>query len=123
MKFKGDEVEKLFQDFRLGEVDYDEYVLRVSDIFDKREELKDKLIAMEAKVQPCTLNPKFNHVILSSWYPSLGPNDLGKVYGKMKSKHSGSGPGAWSQWILDNNIEEIRHEAEKCCKQFLPKRR
>ena len=33
LKFKGDEVETLFQDFRLGDVAYDEYVLRVSDIF------------------------------------------------------------------------------------------
>ena len=46
-------------------VDY-EHILRVSYIFGKREELKDKLFAMEAKVQPCTLDPKFKHVILAS---------------------------------------------------------
>ena len=75
---------------------------------------------MEAKVQPCSLDPNVNHFILASWYPSLGPYNLGKRYGKMKSKHSGSGSAAWSQWILENDIEEIRHEAKECCKEVKP---
>ena len=73
----------------------------------------------ETKLVPAPLDPKFNHLVLSAWYPGLGPNDIGRLFGKMKSRHSGSGPDSWSQWILDTDLATIQQEAEECKRQFL----
>ena len=70
-------------------------------------------------MQPAQLDPKFNHVILASWFPGLGPNDLGKLFGKLKSRHSGSGPGGWAQWVEATELEVIREEAEDCADVYI----
>ena len=119
-KFKeDDEIENLFCSFRGDKMTYDDYILRIADLFQKRRELEDKLEAMEAKLQPAQLDPKFNHVILASWFPGLGPNDLGKLFGKLKSRHSGAGPGGWAQWVEATELAVIREEAEDCADVYI----
>ena len=117
--FKDDEIEILFRAFRENEVSTDEYNTRVAQIFHKAESLEEKLRDMETKLVPAPLDPKFNHLVLSSWYPGLGPNDIGRLFGKLKSRHSGSGPESWSQWIRDTDLTTIEQEAEDCKRQFI----
>jgi len=117
--FRDHEVENLFRAFRANEISTDEYNTRVAQIFRKAESLKEKLREMETKLVPAPLDPKFNHLVLSSWYPGLGPNDIGRLFGKLKSRHSGSGPESWSLWIRDTDLATIEQEAEQCKRQFI----
>merc|ERR1712243_137833 len=93
-KFKDDELVKMFDDFRAGRTSYEDYILQIANVFSAKEVLADKLEEMKMKIQPKEVNPKFNHIILKEWYPKLGPNDAGRLYGKLKSKFSGKGEGA-----------------------------
>lgn len=117
--FKNDDTENLFRWFKAEELSIDEYYMLVAQIFHKTESLEEKLRDMETRLVPAALDPKFNHLVLGAWYPGLGPNDIGRLFGKMKSRHSGSGPESWSQWIRDTDIETIEQEAEQCKRQFL----
>lgn len=117
--FQDDEIENLFRAFRDNEVSTDEYYIRIAEMFNKKESLEEKLRDMEIRLAPAALDPKFNHLVLSAWHPELGPNDIGRLFGKMKSRHSGSGPESWSQWILDTDITNIEQEAEHCKGLFL----
>ena len=117
--FQNDKTENLFRAFRENELSIEEYNRKVAELFNKTESLEAKLRDMESRLAPVALDPKFNHLILSSWYPGLGPNDIGKLFGKIKSRHSGSGPESWSQWILDSDMDTIKQEAEHCKRLFI----
>merc|ERR1712004_255168 len=110
---------KKYEMFKDNEISTDEYNTRVAQLFHKEEILDEKLREMETKLVPAPLDPKFNHLVLSSWYPGLGPNDIGRLFGKLKSRHSGSGPESWSLWIRDTDLATIEQEAKQCKSQFL----
>ena len=110
-KYKDDEIVQILTNFREGLISADEYWVKISEMFNLRTELESKLCEMESKLSPPTLDPKFNHKILSDWFPDLSTNQQGKLFGKLKSKYSGSGPDSWSKWIQETDIEHIREQA------------
>merc|ERR1712061_53600 len=117
--FEDDEIERLFRTFRDGELSSEKYINKIADIFNKKGELEEKIQQMEARLAPASLDPKFNHLVLGSWYPELGPNELGRLFGKLKSRHSGPGPESWSRWIEGTEIINIKQEAEQCRRMFV----
>jgi len=121
VKYEDDKIVNILTSFRNKETTYDNFIMIIAGVFNKTDEVTEMLQKMEMKLQPVTLNPKFNHKVLSEWYPELSPNDLGKLFGKLKSKHSGDGPQSWSDWILNNDLEHIRDEAETVKITFLKK--
>ena len=118
-KFCKDSITQTFNKYREQILSYDEYLFKIAQYFNQEEELHTKLQQMDSKLPQAELDPKFNHIILSAWYPQLSPNQVGKLLGKVKSKHSGAGTSGWSQWILDSRIEDIKLETEIIKQQIM----
>ena len=110
-QYKDDKIVDLLTNFRESLISTDEYQGKMSELFNLKTELEAKLCEMEAKLSPPTLDPKFNHKILSNWFPKLSTNQQGKLFGKLKSKYSGSGSDSWSKWIQETDMEIIREQA------------
>ena len=108
--FCDDKIVELLSNFRGEKISYEEYILIIAQHFNLENDLVTKLEKMESKLSPETLNKKFNHLILAEWFPELKQHKLGKLFGKIKSKFSGSGK--WNQWIEETHISEIRKESE-----------
>ena len=113
--YENDEVEELFRKFKTKSIDYRQYVERLGECLGKREEVLRKLEALnESKKVQGLSNEKFNFQILCSWLPDLEHNTVGKVMGKLKSKHSGSGPRSFDEWIGSTDVKDIKLEVEHC---------
>ena len=114
--FHGDRIEHLFNEFRMKNLAYENYIFEIADLFSLSPELKSKMDNMKLKLQPAELHPKFNHTILASWFPTLSTKNLGKLFGKMKSHHSGSDPNQWNEYIQRTPLADIKEEAEQMFK-------
>ena len=113
--YENDEVEELFRKFKTKSIDYRQYVERLGECFGKREEVLMKLDALnESKTVQGLSNEKFNFQILCSWLPDLEHNTVGKVMGKLKSKHIGSGPRSFDEWIGSTDVKDMKLEVEHC---------
>jgi len=108
--FCDDKIVELLSNYREEKISNEKYILMIAQHFDLENALVAKLEKMDSKLPPETLNKKFNHLILAEWFPELKQNDLGKLFGKIKSKFSGSGK--WDQWIEETQISDIRKESE-----------
>jgi len=110
--FEEDKAENIFRKFRLKNLDYSDYILEIAELFDLQDDLKRKLAEMKTKLTDSAVHPKFNYRTLVTWYPDLQPNTLGKLLGKIKSKHSGNGRESFNEWIESTSLQEIKNEAE-----------
>jgi len=110
--FEEDKVESIFRRFRHKNLDYSDYILKIAEVFDLEDDLTRKLAEMKTKLTDSAVHPKFNYRTLVGWYPELQPNTLGKLLGKIKSKHSGNGRESFTEWIESTSLQEIRNEAE-----------
>ena len=110
--FETDKNENIFRKFRHKNLDYSDYLLEIAEVFGLQEDLKRKLAEMNTKLRDSCVHPKFNYRTLVDWYPDLQPNTIGKLLGKIKSKHSGNGRESFSDWIDSTSLQEIRNEAE-----------
>ena len=110
--FEMDKVENIFRKFRHKNLDYSDYILEIAEVFGLREDLNRKLAEMNTKLRDSCVHPKFNYRTLVDWYPDLQPNTIGKLLGKIKSKHSGNGRESFSDWIDSTSLQEIRNEVE-----------
>ena len=113
--YKNDDLELIFRNFRNKTTQFEEYIVLISEHFNKQEEVTKRFTLLK---ETCDLNykpnPKFNFKVLCSWYPGLDQNMVGKIIGKMKSKHSGIRKEAFEDWINETEIEDIKIEAEAC---------
>jgi len=112
--YANDELVKIFSAFRESRMASSEYLRKISEYFGKEEELVDKLNKLNEESKKFKGNTKFNYYVLSSWFPELDPNTVGKIIGKMKSRHSGTGSEEFDNWINKTELDEIRKEAIKC---------
>ena len=110
--FEMHKVENIFRKFRHRNLEYSDYILQIADMFGLQDDLKRKLEEMKTKLRDSSVHPKFNYRTLADWYPDLQPNNVGKLLGKMKSKHSGNGRESFNDWIESTSLQEIRNEAE-----------
>ena len=110
--FEEDKVENIFRMYRQKNLDYSDYILEIAELFDLQDDLKRKLTEMKTKLTDSAVHPKFNYRTLVTWYPDLQPNTLGKLLGKIKSKHSGNGRESFNEWIESTSLQEIKNEAE-----------
>jgi len=110
--FEEDKVENIFRKYRHKNLDYSDYILEIAEVFDLQDDLKRKLAEMKTKLTDSAVHPKFNYRTLVDWYPDLQPNTLGKLLGKIKSKHSGNGRESFNEWIESTSLQEIKNEAE-----------
>ena len=110
--FEEDKVENIFRKFRNKSLNYPDYILEIAEVFHLQDDLKTKLAEMKTKLTDSSVHPKFNYRTLVDWYPDLQPNTLGKLLGKIKSKHSGNGRESFMEWIESTSLPEIRNEAE-----------
>jgi len=108
--FADDKIVEVLFNYRENKITYEEYILMIAEHFDMKDDVVVKLEKMKSKLPPEALNQKFNHLILAEWFPELKQNDLGKLFGKIKSKFSGNGK--WDEWIEDTHISDIRRETE-----------
>lgn len=117
--FKDDEVYKVLTDYRNKTINYDEYVDQISDLFEKKEEVKSRIDNMRNKSNSDrNVNAKFNYYVLRKWYPQLDQVKAGKVFSRLKSSKSGTGSKEFQNWIEDNSTEEIRRELDDVLKLF-----
>ena len=58
-------------------------------------------------------NSKFDYDVLVTWYPDHNKNLLGKVFGKVKSKHCGNGIEAFLEWVNNTDLEIIKQEVDQ----------
>ena len=110
--FEEEKVENIFRKFRHKNLDYSDYILEIAELFDLQDDLKRKLAEMKTKLTDSAVHLKFNYRTLVDWYPDLQPNTLGKLLGKIKSKHSGNGRESFTEWIESTSLQEIRNEVE-----------
>jgi len=110
--FEEDKAENIFRKFRHKNLDYSDYILKIAEVFGLQDDLKRKLAEMKTKLTDSAVHPKFNYRTLVDWYPDLQPNTLGKLLGKIKSKHSGNGRESFTEWIESTSLQEIKNEAE-----------
>ena len=110
--FEKDKVEMLFRRYRDREIESSDYLQQVAAYFSLQEDLQSKLKEMKRKIQDSSVHPKFNYRTLVDWYPDLSPNLLGKMLGKIKCSHSGSGKESFTHWIESTELEDIRREVE-----------
>jgi len=112
--YKNDDLEKLFSKCINKEIGYKEYIIKISEYFNKKEEVNKRLIELlDKKVKPKG-NPKLNFELLCSWYPGIEQNTVGKILAKVKSKYSGAGKDSFDEWIDNTENEDIRIEVEHC---------
>lgn len=111
-RFQEDKVEHIFRKFRHKNLDYSDYIKKIAEVFGLQDDLKRKLAEMETRLTDSSVHPKFNYRTLMDWYPDLQPNTLGKLLGKIKSKHSGNGRESFTKWIESTSLPEIKNEAE-----------
>jgi len=116
--FEEDKIEIMFRRYRDTEMESSDYRQQVATHFSLQEELQSKLREMRIKIQDSSVHPKFNYRTLVDWFPDLKPNVIGKMLGKIKSSHSGTGKESFSQWIESTEIEDIRREAESILKNI-----
>ena len=110
--FEMHKVENIFRKFRHKNLEYSDYILQIAEVFGLQDDLKRKLEEMKTKLRDSSVHPKFNFRTLADWHPDLQPNTIGKLLGKMKSKHSGNGRESFNDWIESTSLQEIRNEAE-----------
>lgn len=110
--FEDNKVENIFRKFRHEDLDYSDYILEIAEVFGAEEDLQRKLADMKTRLNESSVHPKFNYRTLVDWYPDVQPNTLGRLLGKMKSKHSGNGRDSFTEWIESTSLQEIRKEAE-----------
>jgi len=111
-KFEEDPVENLLRKYRSGKIEYFDYIDQVAVIFGLQDDLHTKLENLRTKIQDSSAHPKFNYKTLVDWYPELSPNTTGKLFGKIKSSHSGNGKESFIDWIESTPLEDIRKQAE-----------
>ena len=107
--YENDEVEKLFRNFKMKTIDYEEYIKLISEHFNKGDEVMERLKVLKTKSKP---NPKFNFQVLCSWCPGVEQNMVGRIMGKVKSKHKGTGNNGFEDWINETEVEDIKLEVE-----------
>ena len=116
--FEEDKVENIFRKFRHQNLDYSDYILKIAEVFGLEDDLGRKLAEMETKLTNSSVHPKFNYRTLVDWYPDLHPNTVGKLMGKIKSKHSGNGRESFVEWIESTSLPEIKNEAETVLREI-----
>merc|ERR1712096_232117 len=80
-RYKNDEVEKLFRNYRSKTIQDEEYIKVISNHFNKKDEMMERLNLLNTKSSP---NPKFNFQVLCSWLPGVEQNKVGKILAKLK---------------------------------------
>ena len=115
LKFKGDELENLFASFKRQTIEFEDYIVKIGDYFDKGKEIVDSLTNMKSDSHSeLKAAGKFNFYILREWFPSVGQRRAGKILQVMKSKHCGEeGKAAWERWLEDTDLEVIRQEVAR----------
>ena len=68
------------------------------------------------------MNDKFNYDIFQSWYPDLDRNLVGRLLGRVKSRHSGDGKEGFDNWVNRTTLAEIREEVERVVKEYEEKK-
>jgi len=117
--YKNDDFEQLFYNCINKEIEYEEYITKISEYFNKREEVRKRFLSLFDKNVKPKGNPKLNFELLCSWYPDIEQNTVGKILAKVKSKHSGAGKEIFDDWINNTDDKDIRLEVEHCKESLL----
>ena len=105
----------MFNNFLDEKIPYEEYIEKVSEYFNKRNEVKERFNSLKENPKPKpVLNPKFNFQILCSWFPDVEQSTCGKIMTIMNREHLGTEKHAFEAWIEQADIEDIKTEARRC---------
>ena len=119
IKFQTDKVYTILHEFKCKQINFEEYVERISDCFGKKECLIAKWAAMKEQKQTVSnANLKFNYYILKEWYPIIDQVRLGKIFATLKNPNNRTGSTDFEKWILETDIAEIRKLADETVKDF-----